>query len=165
MVLVDTPHESTVLQRSFLGYLRQGARMQSLVAGAAHLGLVRLFGRHLPMLMLPDDRAGYALCARPRHPQLLADDLHAVLADTEMLGALGSLGDRPLIVLTHGIAFPGSAASAEQGWQEGQPKLAALSRQSELIVAAQSNHMIHLDEPEVVVEAIRRVHEAAIRMQ
>ena len=64
-------------------------------------------------------------------------------------------------MLTHGVPFPGSAAAAEQGWQEGQRKLAALSRQSELIVAAKSNHMIYLDEPEVVVEAIRRVHAAA----
>lgn len=161
MVLVDTPHESTVLQRSFLGYLRQGARMQSLVAGAARLGLVRLLGRHVPMLLLPDSAAGYALCARPQHAQLLADDLRSLLADAEKLGALGSLGDRPLIVLTHGIPFPGSAADAEKGWQEGQRKLAELSRQSELIVAARSNHMIYLDEPEVVVEAIRRVHAAA----
>jgi len=161
MVLVDTPHESTVLQRSFLGYLRRGARMQSLVAMAARLGLVRLLGRHVPVLLMPDDPAGYALCARPQHAKLLADDLRSMLADVAMLGALGSLGDRPLIVLTHGIPFPGSAAAAEQGWQEGQRKLAALSRQSELIVAARSNHMIHLDEPEVVVEAIRRVHAAA----
>lgn len=164
MVLIDTPHESTVLQPSFLGYLRRGARMQSFVAGAARLGLVRLLGRHLPMLLMPDHPAGYALCARPRQAQLLADDLRSLLAETARLrapDALGTLGDRPLIVLTHGIPFPGSAASAEAGWQEGQRKLAALSNQSELIVAAHSNHMIYLDEPEVVIEAIRRVHAAA----
>ncbi|MGH8220455.1 MAG: alpha/beta fold hydrolase [Steroidobacteraceae bacterium] len=163
LVLVDTPHESTVLQASFLRYLRRGARIQSVVSGAARLGLVRLLGRHVPMLLLPDHPAGYALCARPQHPQLLADDLRGLLADTAMLsaGALGSLGDRPLIVLTHGVPFPGAAAAAEQGWQEGERKLAALSSNSELIVAARSSHMIHVDEPEAVVEAIRRVHAAA----
>lgn len=163
LVLVDTPHESTVLQPSFLRYLRHGARIQSLVSGVARLGLLRLFGHRLPMLSLPDHPAGYALCARPQHPKLFADDLRGLLADTAMIGsgALGSLGDRPLIVLTHGIPFPGSAAAAEQGWQEGQRKLAALSSNSELVVAARSNHKIHLDDPEAVVEAIRRVHATA----
>lgn len=165
MVLVDSPHESTVLQPAFMSYLRQGVRIQAVVAGAARLGLVRLFGRRLPMLLLPDHPAGYALCARPRHAQLFADDLQSLLAAWTMLrapGGLGSLGDRPLSVLTHGIPFPGAAKAAEEGWQEGERKLAALSSNSELVVATRSNHMIYLDEPEVVVEAIRRVHAAAI---
>src|SRR5690348_10176235 len=153
LVLVDTPHESTVLQPSFLAYLRHGARMQSLVAGAARLGLVRLLGRKVPMLMLPDDPAGYALCARARHAQMAAEDLRALLASWTMLrapGGLGSLGNRPLSVVTHGIPFPGAAKAAEEGWQEGERTLAALSSNSELVVATRSNHMIHLDEPEVV---------------
>jgi pimeloyl-ACP methyl ester carboxylesterase len=168
MVLIDTPHESTVLQPTFLGYLRRGARIQPIVAATARLGLVRLLGRHFPMLLLPDHPAGYALCARPQHAQLLADDLRALLAELPALsarGALGSLGDRPLAVLTHGVAFPGAAEAAEEGWQEGQRKLAALSSANELIVAANSNHMIYHDEPEVVVEAIRLVHAVAIRNQ
>ena len=54
-----------------------------------------------------------------------------------------------------------AAKAAEEGWQEGERMLAALSSNSELVVATRSNHMIHLDEPEVVVEAIRRVLDTA----
>lgn len=161
LVLVDTAHESTVFEPAFLGYLRQGIRFQQLVSAAAQFGLVRLLGRFFPMLLLPDDPAGFALCARPRHPQLMADDFRALLEAKDALaapGALGSLGARPVSVVTHGIPFPGPAQAAERGWQEGQRKLEALSINSELVVARNSNHMIHLDEPEVVVEAIRRVH-------
>jgi len=33
-----------------------------------------------------------------------------------------------------------------------------LSSDSELVVARKSGHLIHLDEPELVVDAVRRVH-------
>jgi hypothetical protein len=49
----------------------------------------------------------------------------------------------------------------EKGWGEGQTRLAALSTNSLLIPANNSNHMIQIDEPELVVDAIRRVHAAA----
>jgi hypothetical protein len=74
----------------------------------------------------------------------------------------GSLGDRPLILLAHGIPFPPMAAVMEEGWSDSQVRLARLSTDSELIVAHQSGHLIHVDEPELVVEAVRRVH-AAVR--
>ena len=164
LVLIDTAHESSVFEPTFARYLRQGIRFQHLVGAAAHVGLVRLLGRFLPMLLLPDDPAGFALCARPRHAQLVAGDFRSLLEAKDTLtapGALGSLGARPVSVVTHGIPFPGPAQAVERGWQEGQRKLEALSINSELIVAQNSSHMIHLDEPEVVVEAIRRVHSVA----
>jgi len=48
----------------------------------------------------------------------------------------------------------------EKNWSEGQARLAALSTNSELIVAQNSNHMIHQDEPALVVDVIRRMHNA-----
>jgi pimeloyl-ACP methyl ester carboxylesterase len=48
----------------------------------------------------------------------------------------------------------------ETNWSEGQARLAALSTNSALIVAKNSNHMIQQDEPTLVVDAIRRMHDA-----
>ncbi len=87
--------------------------------------------------------------------------LDQLTAELRSSGGFGSLGDRPLSVITHGVPFQGPAAVLEEGWAEGQRKLAALSMNSELIVAAKSNHMINNDEPQVVIDAIRRVHAAA----
>jgi hypothetical protein len=76
-------------------------------------------------------------------------------------GSLGKLGDLPLVVLTHGQPFPGPFSILEDNWSEGEARLAALSTNSLLIIAKNSNHMIEIDEPGLVVDAIRRVHVAA----
>ena len=64
-------------------------------------------------------------------------------------------------MITHGQPFPGPFAVLEHGWREGQQHLAALSTNGKLIVADHSNHMIHTDQPEVIVEAIRTVIESS----
>ena len=58
-------------------------------------------------------------------------------------------------------AFSGTVSVFETGWSDGQKRLAALSTNSLLIRANNSNHMIQIDDPGVVVDAIRRVHVAA----
>jgi pimeloyl-ACP methyl ester carboxylesterase len=72
----------------------------------------------------------------------------------------GSLGSLPVIVITHGQPFPGPFALLEKNWSESQAQLAALSTDSVLLVAENSNHMIHQDEPALVVDAVRRIHTA-----
>jgi len=69
----------------------------------------------------------------------------------------------PLIVVAHGksIAQPGESAaeleSWERAWRELQQDLAMRSPHGELRIAAESGHFIQLDQPEVVIEAIRDV--------
>ena len=94
-----------------------------------------------------------------------ADDLASLQRVNPPLsepGGFGRLGDLPLIVVEHAQPFPGPFALLEKYWAAGQNRLVALSTKGELIVAQKSNHMIHLDEPDLVVNAIRRVH-AAVR--
>lgn len=68
-----------------------------------------------------------------------------------------------MIPLPHGIPFPPQAGPLQQGWSDGQKKLAALSSDSRLTTAEKSNHQIFLDEPGIVVDAIARVYAAATR--
>jgi hypothetical protein len=78
------------------------------------------------------------------------------------------LGDIPLIVLSGAIHnYPdGLNVSAEELTKEkehDQADLLNLSRNSKQIIAKKSGHEIHLDEPDLVVAAIRAVVDAAKR--
>ena len=165
VVLVDAPNETVLFRETSLRFYRQGVAFQKVLRSAARFGLVRVLAKRAKMLLLPEDEMGYALCVTPTHAAAAGDDMRALLNASEAVRtplAPGAWGDRPLIALAHGVPFPAQAAVLEDGWQEGMRSLAAVSTDSELIVAAHSNHMIYLDEPELVVESIRRVH-AAVR--
>lgn len=81
------------------------------------------------------------------------------------------LGDIPLVVLTQGDftvpdAYGLSAEEVQQSeaaWYEMQAELAALSSNGKQVIAEQSGHYIQLDQPELVIDAIREVVEAVRR--
>jgi pimeloyl-ACP methyl ester carboxylesterase len=80
--------------------------------------------------------------------------------------AAPSLEDKPLIVLSAGAReYPGftkgQAKRAQDQADEFEARLTRLSQNSELVIAKDSTHYIQLDRPELVVDAIRRVVEAA----
>jgi hypothetical protein len=66
------------------------------------------------------------------------------------------LGDMPLIVLTRGIPDENDSA-LEAEHRRDHEAIAGLSRKGKLIVAAQSGHHVQLDEPNLVIDAIREV--------
>lgn len=78
-----------------------------------------------------------------------------------------SLGNIPLVVLSRGLADPLPDASDaenrdyEQGWKEMQARLVKLSPRGRQVIATQSQHYIHLTEPQLVIDAIRSVARAA----
>jgi hypothetical protein len=83
-----------------------------------------------------------------------------------------SLGDLPLNVLSAGAACdraseaevaamggPEVVAQIARIHDEFQEKLAALSTQGKLIAATESGHIIPVDQPDVVIDAIREMVE------
>jgi len=64
-------------------------------------------------------------------------------------------------VLSHGKPFPGPFAVLEHNHPEGMRALAALSDNSMLIVAENSSHAVPLEEPQLVIDAITAVRQAA----
>ena len=72
-------------------------------------------------------------------------------------------GDKPLIVLTRGIPEEngpdGEALEAEH--RRNHAAVAKTSRQGKLIIATRSGHHIHIDEPELVIQSISDVVDAA----
>jgi pimeloyl-ACP methyl ester carboxylesterase len=86
---------------------------------------------------------------------------------TEVRAAnITSLGNQPLIVLSRGIWDPlPSVSEAEnqqawQAWQAMQSELAVLSANSKQVIAEQSGHFLQLQQPHLVIEAIREVVQA-----
>lgn len=94
------------------------------------------------------------------HPEGL--DFRASLAEVQ---AAPPFPNVPLIVLARTVFPPGPPGFPNDElarlWNEMQAAQAGLSRRSELIFVEGASHFIHLDRPDVVIESIRRVVEAA----
>ena len=68
----------------------------------------------------------------------------------------------PLVVLSHGVNMfselsDEQAERAEQIWQELQAEMATLSSNGTLTIAKKSGHNIHIDQPQLVIDAICQV--------
>ena len=99
-----------------------------------------------------------------------ADEMSAIAVSMEQLRAAPMrLGDKPLIVLTHGMkevnqsGSPEGANRAEQSWAELQAELTRRSLSGRQNIAEKSGHYIQFDQPDLVIDAIRRVVEATRR--
>jgi pimeloyl-ACP methyl ester carboxylesterase len=90
-----------------------------------------------------------ALWSDPKCFRGMAEQLGALGAMGEAAGRIASLGDVPLAVLSAGDQ-PADVIGQHRA-------LSRLSSQGRHIVAANSGHWIHLDEPDLVVTAIREM--------
>ena len=72
-----------------------------------------------------------------------------------------SLGERPEIVITAGNTFEGSEDLVFPVWIRLQNRLASLSSRSVHVVARTSGHFVQLDEPALVLAAVRAAVNAA----
>jgi len=183
LVLVDPPTEWQDLTDERARLLRRGIQASHIGGALARVGVVRgclalltggapgvprnfvrvlgpralrtlehLVGevRKLPPEIHP---AVQALWCEPKCFRAMAEHLAALGALGQAAAEVPSLGDVPLTIVS------GRDQPAEGLAQHRQ--LTRLSSQGRHIVAAKSGHWIHLDEPEVVVSAIRDIVERA----
>lgn len=81
--------------------------------------------------------------------------------------ATGSLGDLPLAVLSHDPDKPSTELPADlanptnEAWEKMQEELAHLSTRGTQTIAKNSSHYIQIDQPDVVIDAVRGVVEQA----
>lgn len=85
------------------------------------------------------------------------------------VAALRWRADIPLVVLVHGVVTkdmtpPGwseeQLAARERVWREMQQDLARRSPRGEVVIAEKSGHYVQQDQPELVIDAVRRVVES-----
>jgi pimeloyl-ACP methyl ester carboxylesterase len=181
MVLVDAAHEEEFLRapeavkrlqpksvKMMNGILRL---MQATIATGLFALMPRLYPRQA-LTMVPEE-------ARETYRGIMSADAKCVAAIREEYATyddhfaavraahITSVGDIPLMVLSHGKTqqIPGLSAEVSrefhQAFQQMQNELAAQSSRGKRIIAKQSGHYIHIDQPELVIDAIREVVEAA----
>jgi pimeloyl-ACP methyl ester carboxylesterase len=143
--------------RAALDLLMAGSRrLPQLVAhassGAGATVTTRLVGevRKLPPECWPAVRAHWSM---PRSFLTMADYLARLPENCALAADDRALEDVPLIVL--------SAAEGGELRRSGHVRLAAASRRGVLEAIPHGGHWLHLDHPELVVEAVRRVAAAA----
>lgn len=96
-------------------------------------------------------------------PEGVLAESREIDAMSEQAGRTGSLGNRPVVVLTAGeaLTMPGVSdegnAAMRRIWLELHRELAGLSTNSDHRIVEGAGHYIHRDRPEAVVAAIRDV--------
>lgn len=176
LVLVDSAHEDQFSAPVVQQALQRMSKMMPLMNGALMI-LVRSGLAALRPALLPDASGSREKLARQNVPvfdAIVTGNAKHLAASTAELKDLEesqnqmraanitTLGDIPLIVLRHGaeqpmMASPEVVQALEETFERLQVEMAALSPNGKLVVAEQSGHAIHLDQPELVVEAIRQV--------
>jgi pimeloyl-ACP methyl ester carboxylesterase len=171
MVLIDAMHEDQFARLPGpKGPPPAWAKMLARSAGwlGGTTGLWRMLGVTSTTLAVPPEVAPMARAVSLRTEAYVAGEKIEGFRSLEQARATRRsdgqppLGDKPLAVLTHGKkGEAGATDNAEAVWLELQTDLARLSSNGQHIVAEKSGHRIMLEQPEVVIAAVRNVVEAA----
>jgi len=162
MVLVDSAHPE------------QGERLPGFNEADAHMirqlelmefstpfGLPRLLG-----FCSDDARVRAAECNFHTFREKVAEE-KALPESASQAAATGTLGDLPLVVLSHDPDKPALGlppemlGPVETAWTQMQEELAHLSTRGARTVAKNSGHYVQLDRPDAVVEAVQGIVEQA----
>ena len=168
MVLVDSTHEERLVRYPELIKLNMDAARQfRLLALLNSTGLLALAPQSIPNRGFPNDALGQyrATLATTKYFETVLAEINAMEKRSAEVRDLQitTLENLPLIVLSAGLpdAIPAfSDAENQQYWQElmaEQSELTALSSEAKQVVANQSGHHIQLDQPVLVIDAIREV--------
>lgn len=173
VVLIDASHED---QLSYLPPEKFQAEMKQINIArlTAPLGVMRMAGnwgflpeefetfvKKYPVEAQPILRGFYY---RTGQFSTWKAELDASETSAAQVREAGSLKNTPLTVITAGaLQFPldVDANQAYLKWIQRQDQLAKLSSVSKRVTAQKSDHYIQLDEPELIVEEIRRLVEAS----
>ncbi len=179
MVLIDSSHEEQMLRAPEAFVIFEKASMQKMIGQLEFfkpleaMGIFALFPSRVPADdLMPED-------AKKAYQAMAAKDttfLRALISETKAIdqsmaqareAQIKTLGDMPVIVLSRGQgALPPDAGLSEDvvkqfnaGWQQMQQEMAEMSSRGKWVVVEESGHYIHLQQPEMVVKAIREVIE------
>jgi pimeloyl-ACP methyl ester carboxylesterase len=184
MVLVDSTHEEQYarMPEGIVKMQKLSNKVAPMIFGLLQalnsIGLMALLAERKsiwPLPIPPEGQAAYMsiVFSGTRHLETAARETTSIQESFTVVRAqqIGSLGDIPLTIISagrpaisagHGI----SAADAEQMKRlqdEMHAELAALSTRGKRVIAKESGHYVQVDQPQVVIDAIREVVESARR--
>jgi pimeloyl-ACP methyl ester carboxylesterase len=184
LVLVDASHEDQFTPELIQQTLKKMAWMMPLMMGAfkflVQTGLAALNPALIPDLggvfahMDAETQRTYRtlLASHPEHLAASANELRTLEQSNTIMRQvkITSLGDLPLIVLRHGkeqpqMGGPEVTQLLEETFACLQVEMSRLSPRGKLIVAEQSGHAIHLEQPDCVIQAIHEVVNTALVLE
>jgi pimeloyl-ACP methyl ester carboxylesterase len=146
--------------------IEQSLPLNRAMGTLASLGQVRVFaelgilpiGDMLKADLLPEElRAVYSEAYySPMFWTTMNDEYSAMEESAVELQDIGSLGDLPMRVIQAGTR-PVDDYPPDAIWNEVQSRLAALSSSAQLTVADMSGHFVQLEQPDLVIDAVRQV--------
>ena len=156
LVLVDAAHPAQLTRLPALETAIGATAAQfEALAPLTTFGLLALMPGNIPDPGLgPTALENYRATVATGSYFAAAADETAMLADNLRGDDLVPLGDLPLAVISRGESAAGNGAE-EIAWRALQHSLLSLSTQSRQVIAAQSGHYVHLDEPELVTEVVK----------
>jgi pimeloyl-ACP methyl ester carboxylesterase len=141
MVLLDSSHpDQWTSTAAGQAQYATSARLYSLAPFLARIGVPRLLGLFQPVsgLPTPHDEAMRAIFAATKDWDAQSAEFLASPATNDQVRAAGTLGDRPLYIVT--TTDHGTPPEQEQLWQAWQQELTALSTNSVHQIVAGANH-------------------------
>jgi pimeloyl-ACP methyl ester carboxylesterase len=149
LVLVDASHEDQA---------HEVPAMARYVPLLSTIGVLRLFGvsfgQRVESLAPSVRQFARATNFRAAGYQAAADEIIHIRESTEEVRSSRRELTIPILVVT-------GARGADETWQQLQRDQASLSERGCLVIAHESGHVVPVDQPEVVVDAIRTVVESA----
>lgn len=170
MVFVDTSHEDQLAVPALAKGMKNAERLNAILIAVAPFGLIRLIidsgqspleHMHYPTAIVPQIKA---LSSQTRGMSMSNREMRNFEASAAQVRASRrSYGALPLFVLSQQQKTEFSSSSEQQieeAWKGFQRDLASLSSNSTHIIAEHSTHYIQLDQPDLVINAIRSVVQA-----
>ena len=166
VVFVDAAHEDSFSEQDLANQQQETKQVAVANFVLSRLGLGRLLGPELSVIV--DGPVAYTIPESTREvisvialrPKNLEGNERLSAHhqdDDDLLRAAGTLGDRPVVVLTS-TTFLGRM----DRWAEAQDKLAALSSRSEQHIL-EGSHLIAWQHPDALVAAVQRVIQLGVQ--
>jgi pimeloyl-ACP methyl ester carboxylesterase len=113
-----------------------------------------------PIVPMPTGTAAETMMAfTPKILRAVKQEYLAIDRVPESLRApqgYGMFGDKPLAVIRRG-STTSPPSENDKAWREAQEAMTSLSRNSFLVVAEKSGHVIPYEQPEIVADTVRRI--------
>ena len=182
MVLVDAGHEDQLQHEEFRTFFETGQRQLPAFRLTAALGVPRVLSacgvlppfltqqlQQVPADMRPMLRAGWL---PTQYFTTIANETAALAETLTQVRTSSALGDLPLVVLTANgpTWWPDLPAEVDPAkfkvmWLALQQNLTSLSSTSSQLFADKSSHFMQFDQPDIIVDGVRRVVEMARQRQ
>jgi pimeloyl-ACP methyl ester carboxylesterase len=168
LVLVDAylqGFDTALGEQKLKTFMANRARQYRVLGLLARLGVIRVLGSRMVSMLGQDFRAmpvqerrRYAILAtRPSAMETTINEYEEAVASRIAPQPVSLKENLPMRVLAHGVPWP--YPDYERCWQDSQREAVTWSKRSSLLEAEKSGHGIMFSQPELIVEAARKIVE------